>query len=150
MKNQKGITLIALVVTIIVLLILAGVAIAMLSGENGLLNRTKSSAAYNYIGAAKDEIGVAYNSAFAQYLQEKYEEGNSSPTSLETAFQTEVNKLITDGKIHNCTITYTAAVGSTKTTVKVSYTDDKGTEYYTTATLTSDAGSEKLEWTAIS
>ena len=35
MKSQKGITLIALVITIIVLLILAGVTIAMLTGENG-------------------------------------------------------------------------------------------------------------------
>ena len=34
--NQSGITLIALVITIIVLLILAGIAISMLSGENGI------------------------------------------------------------------------------------------------------------------
>ena len=40
MKRNKGITLIALVITIIVLLILAGVAIAMLSGENGILGKT--------------------------------------------------------------------------------------------------------------
>ena len=39
MKRNKGITLIALVITIIVLLILAGVAIAMLSGQNGILKR---------------------------------------------------------------------------------------------------------------
>ncbi len=39
MKRNKGITLIALVITIIVLLILAGVAIAMLSGENGILKK---------------------------------------------------------------------------------------------------------------
>ena len=38
-SNQKGITLIALVITIIVLLILAGVAISMLSGENGILKQ---------------------------------------------------------------------------------------------------------------
>ena len=38
-KKNKGITLIALVITIIVLLILAGVAIAMLSGENGILKK---------------------------------------------------------------------------------------------------------------
>ena len=38
MKN-KGITLIALVITIIVLLILAGVSIATLTGENGILNQ---------------------------------------------------------------------------------------------------------------
>ena len=36
-NNIKGITLIALVITIIVLLILAGVSIAMLTGQNGLL-----------------------------------------------------------------------------------------------------------------
>ena len=39
MKKQKGITLIALVITIIVLLILAGVTIVSLTGENGLLAR---------------------------------------------------------------------------------------------------------------
>ena len=38
-KNARGITLIALVITIIVLLILAGVTIAALSGDNGILKR---------------------------------------------------------------------------------------------------------------
>ena len=43
MKNNKGITLIALVITIIVLLILAGVSIAMLTGENGLIAKAISA-----------------------------------------------------------------------------------------------------------
>lgn len=43
--SNKGITLIALVITIIVLLILAGITIAMLTGENGLLNRSSTSKA---------------------------------------------------------------------------------------------------------
>ena len=38
-KRDRGITLIALVVTIIVLLILAGVSISMLTGQNGILNK---------------------------------------------------------------------------------------------------------------
>ena len=38
-KEAKGITLIALVITIIVLLILAGVAIATLTGDNGILKK---------------------------------------------------------------------------------------------------------------
>ena len=42
-KNNKGITLIALVITIIVLLILAGVSIAMLTGENGILNQAQKA-----------------------------------------------------------------------------------------------------------
>ena len=40
-RNTRGITLIALVITIIVLLILAGVTIAALSGDNGILTRAK-------------------------------------------------------------------------------------------------------------
>ena len=43
MKQSKGITLIALVITIIILLILAGVAIATLTGENGLITRVKQA-----------------------------------------------------------------------------------------------------------
>ena len=42
-NNQKGITLVALVITIIVLLILAGVTLAALSGENGILVRGRES-----------------------------------------------------------------------------------------------------------
>ena len=42
-KGNKGITLIALVITIIVLLILAGVTIAALSGDNGILTRAKEA-----------------------------------------------------------------------------------------------------------
>ena len=38
-KNNRGITLIALVITIIVLLILAGISISMLSGDNSILSR---------------------------------------------------------------------------------------------------------------
>ena len=40
---QKGITLIALVVTIVVLLILAGISIAMLTGENSIIVRAKEA-----------------------------------------------------------------------------------------------------------
>ena len=41
--KTNGITLIALVITIIVLLILAGVAITTLTGENGILNKADTA-----------------------------------------------------------------------------------------------------------
>ena len=41
--ENRGITLIALVITIIVLLILAGITIAALSGDNGILTRAKEA-----------------------------------------------------------------------------------------------------------
>ena len=42
-EEKKGITLIALVITIVVLLILAGVSIAMLTGNNGILTQVQKS-----------------------------------------------------------------------------------------------------------
>ena len=40
-KQESAITLIALVVTIVVLLILAAVSISMLTGDNGIINQAK-------------------------------------------------------------------------------------------------------------
>ena len=42
-KSTKGITLIALVITIVILLILAGVSIAMLTGDNGILTQAQNA-----------------------------------------------------------------------------------------------------------
>ena len=42
MKKEKGITLIALIVTIVVLLILASISIKVLTGDNGLINQAKN------------------------------------------------------------------------------------------------------------
>ena len=43
LRGNKGITLIALVITIIVLLILTGVGIATLTGENGILRKASTA-----------------------------------------------------------------------------------------------------------
>jgi len=56
-KNEKGITLVALVITIIVLLILAGVTINLTLGENGIF-RTAEQAARNYKDAEEKELGL--------------------------------------------------------------------------------------------
>lgn len=53
-KKEKGITLVALVVTIVVLLILAGVSITMVLGQNGIVNKAKD-AKENYTAAAGQE-----------------------------------------------------------------------------------------------
>ena len=62
MKNQikrtKGITLIALVITIIVLLILAGVTIASLTGDNGLLQKATSAKQENEEASALEKVKV--------------------------------------------------------------------------------------------
>ena len=55
-KSTKGITLISLVVTIIVLLILAGVTIATLMGDNGLIKRAQDVKIATEIASIKEEI----------------------------------------------------------------------------------------------
>ena len=54
-KNSKGITLIALVITIIVLLILAGVSISMLTGENGLITKAEETKIENRAARVEEE-----------------------------------------------------------------------------------------------
>ena len=63
MKSNKGITLIALVVTIVVLLILAGVSISMLTGENGIITQAQNAKERTEIGEEKEAISVAYSGA---------------------------------------------------------------------------------------
>ena len=58
-KLNKGITLIALVITIIVLLILAGVSIAMLTGENGILKKAKEAQEKTKVAAEQEEKDLA-------------------------------------------------------------------------------------------
>lgn len=55
-NKEKGITLIVLVVTIIVLLILAGVTITALIGENGILNRAADAKTQSDISQTKEQI----------------------------------------------------------------------------------------------
>ena len=55
-KNKNAITLIALVVTIVVLLILAGVTISLLLDENGIIAKSKDARNTNRAGTIRDEI----------------------------------------------------------------------------------------------
>ena len=93
MKNKilsnKGITLIALVITIIVLLILVGIVIAALTGENGILTRARDARAANAIGEAKDaSLSTSdsrcyiqpYITAYQTYLQNELGAINATAT----------------------------------------------------------------------
>ena len=58
-KKQKGITLIALIITIIVLLILAGVSISVLTGKNGILTKAQEAKNETEAGRLKEENDLA-------------------------------------------------------------------------------------------
>ena len=65
-KEVKGITLIALVITIIVLLILAGVSIAILTGNNGILTRANNAKATTEDKGAEEKVKLAVMAAKSQ------------------------------------------------------------------------------------
>ena len=65
-KNQNGVTLIALAVTIIVMLILAGATMATLTGENGIITQSRRSAASNTEGTVKENMTTAFNSVMIE------------------------------------------------------------------------------------
>ena len=58
MKQNKGITLIALVVTIVVLLILAAVTINIIFGKNGVISKAQEAALQTKIGAVKEKVAM--------------------------------------------------------------------------------------------
>ena len=87
LKNNKGITLIALVVTIVVLLILAGVSISMLTGENGIITQAQQSKLQTEIGKEKEYITLSVSAVKG----DKVSRGDTSEiTSSE--LQIEINK----------------------------------------------------------
>ena len=65
-KEEKGITLIALVITIIVLLILAGVTIATLTGDNGILTQADNAKTRNDEATAKEQINLAVMGSYGE------------------------------------------------------------------------------------
>ena len=84
LKRNKGITLIALVVTIIVLLILAGISINALTGQNGLLNRAVESKEATGIAQTEEAIKVSVMDAATQGL------GTITDENLKTALNNNV------------------------------------------------------------
>ena len=68
LKNTKGITLIALVVTIVVLLILAGVSINLVLDNNGIIQKSKEARSETIVADEKSKVEMAYLSAALKKL----------------------------------------------------------------------------------
>lgn len=58
MKETKGITLIALVITIIVLLILSGISLSLVLGENGILEKATGASIEYQIAKGREELSL--------------------------------------------------------------------------------------------
>ena len=88
MKDQKGITLIALVITIIVLLILAGVSIAMLTGQNGILTRSREAQTTTIQKSNEEIVKLAVSDLLTEYyaggaIATNITNTNNTPSTLD-------------------------------------------------------------------
>ena len=89
--KQKGITLIALVITIVILLILAGISITALTSADGILTRanyTKEETRYSQVLEEKDKFKINHESDYMM--------GTSMASSLDSVVKKlQENKVIT-------------------------------------------------------
>ena len=90
-REERGITLIALVITIIVLLILAGVSIAMLTGENGILTQAQNAKNKTEEAEEKEKIQLA--------ITEAQLGDNGYQKLTEENLQKEINEQFGDGAV---------------------------------------------------
>lgn len=103
-QSSRGITLIALIISIIVLLILAGVSISTLAGENGLLTKANQAKVENEKAGERDLIQLAYQAA----KMEEYQNTDSSKTFADfLKTELEVNGLTGATLIDNGDGSYT-------------------------------------------
>ena len=157
MKNNKGITLVALVITIIVLLILAGVTIASLSGDNGILTRGAESKEATEIGEAKDQVNLAINEGTTEYYAKKYAATPAGTEKKSTEIiaaidkacgKTSAGETYTGGKIGNAKVDKTTTKAETNTTV-YTLTTSKGTKQMTLTVDISTSKDGEVTWATI-
>jgi len=131
LRKNNGITLIALVITIIVLLILAGVTLASLNGESSIFTRANEAAKATEFATVREELEVAYNSAYAENMAKVHVD--REPTDLKTAISEAMNPILQKYAQENANKKAAIVVEPTsnltfdasgKTTIKLTYKAD--------------------------
>ena len=150
MRNQRGITLVALVITIIVLLILAAVTIAALGGSNGILTNASRSQVANELGEAQDLVNLAANEAINDYYTAIYVNGTAETPGTNDKQTVVTNKITALGPTMSSgtkleVVNETAGEPATETgKKKVTLTSENGKG---TATATIDENGTLSSWT---
>lgn len=138
-KQQKGITLIALVITIIVLLILAGITIAMLTGSDSAPAKANEAKQKQDIGSAKDQVYMVAQKAQMDFYEDTYvKKGattSTSATNINSA-SADCGKYVAD-ELGGTTGEYKTAKTVGGATIEATASDSKDKEgYWGTITIT--------------
>ena len=126
--KNKGITLIALVITIIVLLILAGVTIMMLMGSENSPQKASEAVEKDAIAGAKDEVAMEAQSALLDYFNKRYVERNDTDgASTQSEVAKAVGKAVDSAKSKNKQLLSDSGVTDNTITLKTKSYTVKGT-----------------------
>ena len=98
MRNNRGVTLVALVITIIVLLILAGVSLAMLTGDSGILTNADKAKANTAVANAKSSIEMAYMDIKTEVYALETEKSSVQAVAMDTTKMIGIAKKYIDGE----------------------------------------------------
>ena len=144
MKNTKGITLIALVVTIIVLLILAGVSIAMLTGDNGIIGNSKKTSTQNAYYQAEEQFKLAYMAVRTEIMSQTVSRGTYAPVAdlahLSSVVKADLNSDKWTVKYQTVADANAAKASDATGVIYVMYQDDKIDKGVIDGTLPKDEG----------
>lgn len=120
MKREKevGITLVALVVTIVVLLILAGITIAYILGDNGVFQKAQDAALNTKLAEIEEDGGIIYNNLLTQ----KYVNNSNNNITTESI----VTELIKQGyEIKQVTLTPSTVTGISAEDIVLAVNEEK-------------------------
>ena len=106
-KKNNGITLIALVITIIVLLILAGVTIATLTGENGILTNARKASEQTEIGDEQEKVKLSAIGAIAENNGEEITRRNLNNELTSYIGTEEIDYTLSESETAPFVVTYT-------------------------------------------
>ena len=104
-KSIKGITLISLVITIIVLLILAGISIMMLTGDNSILKQAVNAREKTIVEAEKERIQLVLLGKY------NYKE-NMLESTVKSKLEKEIKGISISGTKFPLIVTYTSTTGN--------------------------------------
>lgn len=142
LDNRVGITLIALIITIIILLILAGISISLIAGDNGILTRSTEAKGKTNKVSIQEEVEMAYTVVISKYY-ENYTNLNKTEFVYDN-LQEEVEKtgIVTDYRKEDGFIKFYYESNEVKNTGYDVSIDEKGSVMIGTSTLANTESEE--------
>ena len=125
LKENKGVTLVALVITIIVLLILAGVTLSMVMGGSGIFSKANEASIKTSVSGAQDAVRLALLEVTTNQYDSTTGSSDGSVTK-ETANTKVAEQMAITGEYILDTDGYVTAKGSDKKLTKATFDQKTG------------------------